>query len=43
MLHAFSPELPFGGVGAWGMGEYHGHYSFLAFIRKKSVRIVLGA
>ncbi|WP_416425148.1 aldehyde dehydrogenase family protein [Pseudomonas sp. App30] len=40
MVHAFSPYLPFGGVGASGMGEYHGHYSFLAFTHKKSVRIV---
>jgi aldehyde dehydrogenase (NAD+) len=40
MLHAFSPYLPFGGVGTSGMGEYHGHYSFLAFTHKKSVRIV---
>lgn len=40
MLHAFSPYLPFGGVGASGMGEYHGHYSFLAFTHKKSVRVV---
>lgn len=43
MLHAFSPYLPFGGVGASGMGEYHGHYSFLAFTHKKSVRIVPGS
>lgn len=40
MLHAFSPYLPFGGVGTSGMGEYHGQYSFLAFTHKKSVRIV---
>jgi aldehyde dehydrogenase (NAD+) len=40
MLHAFSPYLPFGGVGNSGMGEYHGHYSFLTFTHKKSVRIV---
>lgn len=40
MLHAFSPYLPFGGVGASGMGEYHGHYSYLAFTHRKSVRIV---
>ncbi|HHW1804915.1 TPA: NAD(P)-dependent benzaldehyde dehydrogenase MdlD [Pseudomonas aeruginosa] len=40
MLHAFSPYLPFGGVGASGMGEYHGHYSFLAFTHRKSIRIV---
>jgi aldehyde dehydrogenase (NAD+) len=40
MLHAFSPYLPFGGVGASGMGEYHGHFSFLTFTHKKSVRVV---
>jgi len=40
LMHAFSPYLPFGGVGASGMGVYHGHYSFLAFTHKKSVRIV---
>jgi len=40
MVHAFSPYLPFGGIGASGMGEYHGHYSYLAFTHKKSVRIV---
>lgn len=34
MLHAFSPYLPFGGIGKSGMGEYHGHYSFLAFTHK---------
>lgn len=42
MLHAFSPYLPFGGVGASGMGEYHGHFSFLCFTHRKSVRIVPG-
>ncbi|BFO02784.1 aldehyde dehydrogenase [Pseudomonas guariconensis] len=40
MLHAFSPYLPFGGIGASGMGDYHGHYSYLTFTHKKSVRIV---
>lgn len=40
MLHAFSPYLPFGGIGKSGMGEYHGHYSFLAFTHKKSIRVV---
>lgn len=40
MVHAFSPYLPFGGVGASGMGEYHGHYSYLTFTHKKSLRIV---
>ncbi|MDA7085540.1 aldehyde dehydrogenase family protein [Pseudomonas sp. SA3-5] len=40
MLHAFSPYLPFGGVGSSGIGEYHGRYSFQAFTHKKSVRVV---
>lgn len=40
MVHAFSPYLPFGGIGASGMGEYHGHYSYLTFTHKKSLRIV---
>jgi aldehyde dehydrogenase (NAD+) len=40
MLHAFSPHLPFGGIGASGMGDYHGHYSYLTFTHKKSIRIV---
>lgn len=39
MVHVFSPYLPFGGIGASGMGEYHGHYSYLAFTHKKSIRI----
>ncbi|URD45392.1 aldehyde dehydrogenase family protein (plasmid) [Pseudomonas sp. BYT-5] len=38
MVHAYSPYLPFGGVGASGMGEYHGHFSFLTFTHKKSLR-----
>jgi len=40
MVHAFSPYLPFGGIGASGMGDYHGHFSYLTFTHKKSVRIV---
>lgn len=40
MVHAFSPYLPFGGVGASGMGDYHGQFSYLTFTHKKSVRIV---
>lgn len=32
-----NPNLPFGGVGASGMGSYHGHYSFLAFSHQRSV------
>lgn len=40
LVHVFSPYLPFGGIGKSGMGEYHGHYSFLTFTHKKSVRFV---
>lgn len=32
-----NPELPFGGVGASGMGSYHGHYSFKAFSHQRAV------
>ena len=31
------PDLPFGGVGASGMGQYHGKYSFDTFTHEKSV------
>ncbi len=31
------PELPFGGVGASGMGNYHGKYSFDTFSHQKIV------
>jgi len=37
MMHAVNHELPFGGVGASGMGSYHGHRSFLAFTHEKAV------
>ncbi|MCU7646457.1 aldehyde dehydrogenase family protein [Pseudomonas piscis] len=40
LLYTFSPYLPFGGIGASGMGEYHGRFSYLTFTHKKSVRIV---
>lgn len=30
LLHYVSSELPFGGVGASGMGSYHGYHGFLA-------------
>lgn len=35
--HLINPELPFGGVGASGMGQYHGKYSFDTFTHEKSV------
>lgn len=37
--HVASNVLPFGGVGASGMGEYHGKYSYYAFTHRKSLRI----
>ncbi len=35
--HIASTEMPFGGVGASGMGGYHGKFSFEAFSHAKSV------
>ena len=29
-------ELPFGGIGPSGMGQYHGHQGFLTFSKQKS-------
>lgn len=37
IVHLANPELPFGGVGASGMGAYHGRASFEVFSHKKSV------
>lgn len=35
--HLSAPELPFGGVGASGLGTYHGKRSFLTFSHEKAV------
>ncbi|MFD3925716.1 aldehyde dehydrogenase family protein [Streptomyces sp. NPDC058614] len=35
--HLAVPELPFGGVGASGMGNYHGRYSIETFSHRKAV------
>ncbi|MFD7091477.1 MULTISPECIES: aldehyde dehydrogenase family protein [unclassified Streptomyces] len=35
--HLAMPELPFGGVGASGMGRYHGEYSIETFSHAKAV------
>lgn len=35
--HAFNHDVPFGGVGASGMGKYHGHEGFLEFSHARSV------
>jgi coniferyl-aldehyde dehydrogenase len=37
LLHIAQEELPFGGVGASGMGEYHGRAGFEAFSKRKAV------
>lgn len=37
ILHLGNPELPFGGVGNSGMGNYHGKASFDTFSHRKSV------
>ena len=37
ILHIAQDDLPFGGVGASGMGEYHGRAGFDTFSKKKSV------
>ncbi|MGV3042345.1 aldehyde dehydrogenase [Staphylococcus rostri] len=36
LLHLANPNLPFGGVGASGIGHYHGKYSFDTFTHEKS-------
>ncbi len=42
LLHAAVEDLPFGGVGASGMGAYHGKAGFEAFSHRKSVLEVRG-
>ena len=37
ILHIAQEELPFGGVGPSGMGEYHGRAGFETFSKRKSV------
>lgn len=37
ILHFSNPALPFGGVGASGMGKYHGRHSFDTFTHPKAV------
>ena len=36
-LHCLVPQLPFGGVGASGMGAYHGKWGFDEFSHRKAV------
>ncbi|MCC5854337.1 MAG: aldehyde dehydrogenase family protein [Idiomarina sp.] len=37
MVFMLNPKLPFGGVGASGMGRYHGKYGFDTFTHRKPV------
>ena len=37
VIQAGVPELPFGGIGASGMGSYHGHAGFETFSHRKAV------
>lgn len=37
LVHLGNEELPFGGVGKSGSGQYHGKYSFECFSHRKSV------
>ena len=37
VVHLAVPELPFGGVGASGMGSYHGRSGFETFSHRKAV------
>ena len=37
VLHVGQPNLPFGGIGPSGMGQYHGFDGFVTFSKKKGV------
>jgi aldehyde dehydrogenase (NAD+) len=37
MVHLAVSDLPFGGVGTSGMGQYHGHWGFESFSHPKAV------
>lgn len=39
LTHVAQDDLPFGGVGASGMGKYHGHEGFLTMTHSRSVMI----
>lgn len=36
LMHLANPNLPFGGIGSSGIGQYHGKYSFDTFSHMKS-------
>lgn len=37
LLHFANENLPFGGIGASGMGRYHGHFGFIEFSHARAV------
>lgn len=37
LVHVAQDDMPFGGVGESGMGQYHGHEGFLTFSKAKGV------
>ena len=37
ILHLANPDLPFGGVGQSGMGNYHGYFGFKALSHERAV------
>lgn len=37
IVHLANSDLPFGGIGHSGMGNYHGHYGFRAFSHERAV------
>lgn len=39
LAHVAQDDLPFGGIGDSGMGQYHGHEGFLTFSKAKGVLI----
>jgi len=39
LLHILSPRMPFGGIGASGVGGYHGQASFATFTHFRSVMV----
>ena len=39
IFHVAQDDMPFGGIGASGMGHYHGHEGFLTMSKAKSVYI----
>jgi aldehyde dehydrogenase (NAD+) len=39
MMHCLVPQLPFGGVGASGMGDYHGKWGFETMSHRRAVLV----